>query len=107
MTGSRAAFVDLDTCMRGTVRFSNDSTAEIEGHGRVEFICKNDERQSFGGVYFIPQLTTNIVSVGQLDEDGYQVIIGGGELVIREPDRKLLARVKRAENRLYLLTMRM
>jgi hypothetical protein len=73
----------------------------------VEFICKNGVRQSFGGVYFIPQLTANIVSVGRLDEDGYQVIIGGGKLVIREPDGKLLARVKKAENRLYLLTMKL
>jgi hypothetical protein len=37
----------------------------------VEFVCKNDELGSFDGVYFIPKLTANIVSVGRLDEDGY------------------------------------
>jgi hypothetical protein len=52
----------------------------------------------FEGVYFIPKLTDNIVSVGQLDLDGYQVLIGGG---------KLLAWVDRMTNRLYLLTMKL
>jgi hypothetical protein len=94
MIGSCAAFVDLDTRVRGTVHFGDDSIAEIEGHGRVEFICKNSEHHRFEGVYFIPQLAANIVSVGHLDEDGYQVIIGGGALAIREPNGKLLARVK-------------
>jgi hypothetical protein len=52
----------------------------------VEFICKNDVQHMFKGVHFIPQLPTNIVSVGRLDEDGYEVFVGGGELTIREPE---------------------
>jgi hypothetical protein len=47
--------------------------------------------------------TTNIMSVGCLDEDGYKVLIGGGKLAIREPGGKLLARVKQVANRMYLL----
>jgi hypothetical protein len=70
MIGSCAAFIDLDTRVRGTVHFGDDSIAEIEGRGRVEFICKNSEHHRFEGVYFIPQLAANIVSVGHLDEDG-------------------------------------
>jgi hypothetical protein len=31
MTGSRAAFIVLDTSVRGMVRFGDNSTAEIEG----------------------------------------------------------------------------
>jgi hypothetical protein len=48
----------------------------------VEFICKNGEQRTLEGVDFISQLTVNIVSVGCLDDDGYQVLIGGGELMI-------------------------
>jgi hypothetical protein len=70
MIGSRVVFVDLETCVQGMVRFSDDSMADIEGHGEVEFICKNSELQRFEGVYFIPKLTANIVSMGRLDEDG-------------------------------------
>jgi hypothetical protein len=49
-------------------------------------IERNGEQQMFEGVYFISKLSANIVNVGRLDEDGYQVlIIRSGELVIREP----------------------
>jgi hypothetical protein len=107
MTESRAAFINLDTRMWGTVRFDDDSAVEIEGRGRVEFIYRNGEVWCFDGVYIIPKLTASIMSVGRLDEDGYQVLIGGGELAIREPGGKLLAKVKRVGNRLYLLTMKL
>jgi hypothetical protein len=84
MTGSCSAFIDIDTREWGTVRFSDDSAAEIEGRGKVEFLYRNGEHRVFEGVYFIPKLMANIVSVGCLDEDGYQVLISGGELWIRE-----------------------
>jgi hypothetical protein len=46
------------------------------------------------------------MSVGHLDEDGYQVLIGGGELAMIEPGGRLLAKVKRSEKRLYLLSVK-
>jgi hypothetical protein len=105
MTGYRGAFADLDTRVRETVHFGDDSTMEIEGRGKVEFLCKNGERRVFEGVYFIPKLMANIVSVGRLDEDGYQVLIGSGKMAIREPSGKLLAKVKQTASRLSLLTV--
>jgi hypothetical protein len=68
---SRVTFVDLDTSVQGTVWFSDDSKAEFEGCVKVQFICKNGELRTFEGVYFIPKLTANIMSMGRLDEDGY------------------------------------
>ena len=103
MSGSRTAFSRMDTAVLGTVRFGDDSVAQIEGRGTITFSCKNGELRSFSGVYFIPRLTTNIVSVGQLDERGYKIDIKDGVMQIREPDGRLLAMVKRAANRLYTL----
>jgi hypothetical protein len=76
---------------------------EIEGKGVVEFLCKNGERCSFTGVYFIPRLTTNIVSVGQLDEARYDIHIKAGKMDICKPDGRLLARIERKQSRLYVL----
>jgi hypothetical protein len=41
----------------------------------VLFLCKNGEHRSFYDVYYIPRLTMNIVSVGKLDETGYDIHI--------------------------------
>jgi hypothetical protein len=85
----------IDTMVLGIVCFDDDSVARIEGRGIVVFVCKNGESRSFDGVYFIPRLTTNIVSVDQLDEIGYKIDIDTGMMKIREPGGVLLAKVKR------------
>jgi hypothetical protein len=103
MSGSLAAFAELDTTVRGTVRFGDDSMMEIEGRGVVEYLCKNGERRSFAGVYFISRLMANIVSVGQLDEAGYEVHIRTGKMDMREPGGRLLARIERKQSRLYVI----
>jgi hypothetical protein len=64
MSKCQAAFMKLDTVVLGTVRFGDDSVAQIEGRGTIMFVWKNDESQSLEGVYFIPQLAANIISIG-------------------------------------------
>jgi hypothetical protein len=103
MSGSWVAFVELDTTVRGNVRFGNDSMTEIEGRGVVEFLYKNGERRSFIGVYFIPWLTTNIVTIGQLDEAEYDIHSKVEKMDIHEPCRHLLARIERKQSRPYVL----
>jgi hypothetical protein len=38
-------------------------------------------------VYYIPRLTTNIISVDQLDESGYEVWIKDGIMLLRDEDQ--------------------
>jgi hypothetical protein len=54
-------------------------------------------------VYFIPKLNTNIINVGQLDEIGFQTIIEGGVMKIRDIECRLLANVLQTSNQLYVL----
>jgi hypothetical protein len=75
MSGARAKFMRLDTVVLGTVRFGDDSVVQIEGRETFVFMCKNGESRSLDGIYFIPRLTTNIMSVDQLDEAGYNINI--------------------------------
>jgi hypothetical protein len=42
-------------------------------------------------VYFIPSLHNNIVSLGQLDENGCKITIEGGIMCILDRARKILA----------------
>jgi hypothetical protein len=105
MSGSQATFSKLDAAIRGTVRFGDDSVAEIEGRGVVVFRCKNGKQRSFAGVYFIPRLKANIISVGQLDEAGYDIHIKQGLMSVHEPNGQLLARIERGRSRLYVLSI--
>jgi transposase InsO family protein len=103
MTGVRGAFVDLDTGITGTVRFGDGSVINIEGCGTILFQCKNGEHRALANTYFIPRLNTNIISVGQLDENGFKIQIEDGVMRVHDEDRRLLAKIHRSAGRLYVL----
>jgi transposase InsO family protein len=102
MSGWRAAFSELDTAVHGTVKLGDGSTVAIEGRGTVLFKLKGGGHRALDGVYYIPRLRNNIISLGQLDEFGCQVKIEGGTCLIRDDKRRLLAKVSRGRSRLYI-----
>ena len=103
MSGSRAAFTDLDTAVTGSVRFGDGSVARIHGSGTVLFHCKNGEHRALANVYYLPRLTANIISVGQLDEGGFEVLVKHGVMQVLDEDQRLLAKILRSPGRLYIL----
>ncbi|WVZ61109.1 hypothetical protein U9M48_011031 [Paspalum notatum var. saurae] len=105
MTSARSTFSELDSGIHGTVKFGDGSVIGIEGRGTVLFNRKSGKHQALTGVYHIPRLTTNIISLGQLEEDGFKILLESGFLRIWDRRRRLLAKVPRAANRLYQLTL--
>jgi hypothetical protein len=105
MSGAQLAFTKLNTEVHGNTSFGGGSVAAIEGYKTVLFNCKNGEHRSFAGIYYIPRLTSNIINVGQLDEVGYKINIDDSILRIREQSQKMLARVLRRPDWLYLLEL--
>jgi len=103
MTGTRSLFSELDKGIGGSVRFGDGSTVAIEGRGTIVFSCKNGEQCALTGVYYIPCLATNIISVGQMDEGGCRIDIYHGVLRIFDRQKKLLVRVKCTSGRMYQL----
>jgi hypothetical protein len=103
MCGRRDFFSELDTSVHGFVKLGDDSSVEIEGRGTILFTSKNGEHLTLTEVYFMPRLCSSIVSLGQLDELGYDTHIQHGWLRLRDPDGRLLARVPRSHGRLYVL----
>jgi hypothetical protein len=103
MTGCKSAFSNLNHNVHKTFRFGDGSVVQIEGLGMVLFNCKNGEHHAFVGIYNILKLNTNIISMGQLDEIGFRTLIEGCVMRIRDGEHRLLAKVPRYANRLYVL----
>jgi len=103
MTGARSAFATLNSSVTGSVKFGNGSTARIEGSGTVLLSCKNGEHRSLPHIYYLPRLTANIISVGQLDEGGYEVLVKHCVMSVRDEEMRLLARIPCSPGRLYVL----
>ena len=93
MTGDRTMFAELDTSIVGTVKFGDGSVVDICGQGTVLFVGRTNEHLAIQGVYWIPRLNTHIISLGQLDEIGFEVLIKGGVLRMRDREIHLLVKV--------------
>jgi hypothetical protein len=102
MTGRREFFTELDSDVRGSIKFGDASGVEIKGVGSVIFAVESSEHRLLTGVYYIPTLRNSIISLGQLDESDSRVEIKDG--VMRIWDR-LLIKVTRVTNRLYVLNV--
>ncbi|XP_012703648.1 uncharacterized protein LOC105914958 [Setaria italica] len=105
MTGRREFFTELDSSVRGTVKFGDASSVEIKGVGSVIFTAESGEHRLLTGVYYIPALRNSIISLGQLEENGSRVVIDDGVMRIWDRRRCLLAKVTRGANRLYILNV--
>ena len=67
MTDQREFFTELDSSIRGSVKFGDSSGVEIKGTGSVIFTAASGEHRVLTGVYYIHALRNSIISLGQLD----------------------------------------
>ncbi|KAG7552453.1 Integrase catalytic core [Arabidopsis thaliana x Arabidopsis arenosa] len=105
MTGNRSYFAKLDETVTGKVRFGDDSKIDIKGKGSILFVTKNGDRKVLADVYFIPDLKSNIISLGQATESGCDVRMKENYLMLYDKDGQLLVKAIRAKNRLYKVIM--
>lgn len=101
MTRCREKFESLDKSKQGQVKFGDGSLVQIEGKGTINMVCKNGEIRKLHGVYYIPTLRSNIISLGQLSEEGYRVVLNGESLWVYDSCGRLMMHVQKFTNRLY------
>ena len=65
MTGVRSFFSELNENIRGKLKFGDGSCVDIGGKGSIIFEGKNGEQTLLPDIYFIPDLRSNILSLGQ------------------------------------------
>jgi hypothetical protein len=78
------------------------------GKGMVNIHNKQGHKIHVPDVYYTPGLKDNLISVGQLTENGYDVIFKGNDSFIydKPPSDMLISRVKMIKNRMYTLSMK-
>ncbi|GJV52907.1 zinc finger, CCHC-type containing protein [Tanacetum coccineum] len=105
MTGVKSHFKDIDESVFGRVRFGDGSYVQIKGRGSILLGCRNKQQKIVSDVYYIPNLKSNILSLGQLTEIGCKVIMDGNKLTLYGKNKKLLMKVERSKNRLYSIKL--
>ena len=103
MTGRQEFFAELDSNVRGSIKFGDASGMEIKGVGSVILTAESGEHRLLTGVYYIPALRNSIISLGQLDKNGSRVEIKDGVMRIWDRHRRLIVKVTKGTNQLYVL----
>nr|GFB11584.1 zinc finger, CCHC-type [Tanacetum cinerariifolium] len=105
MTGTKSHFKDIDESVTGRVRFGDGLYVQIKGKGSILSGCKNNEQKIVSDIYYIPNLKSNILSLGQLTEIGCKIIMDGNKLTLYDKNKKLLIKVERLKNRIYSIRL--
>jgi len=84
MIGNKNWFIELDESFRHTVRLGNNTTMPVRGKGSIRFQIQGIT-QIVSDVYFVLDLTNNLLSIGQLQEKELVIIIKAGACQIYHP----------------------
>ena len=107
MCGEKKAFSDLDESFCNSVKFGDNSTISVMGKGKVTIQTKGNSTHTIANVFFVfffvPDLKTNLLSVGELQEKGYEIFIKYGVCQIQDAKLGLIAQVNMTANRMLPL----
>ncbi|KAF1895860.1 hypothetical protein Lal_00037977 [Lupinus albus] len=103
MCGEKKTFSDLDESFRSSVKFGDNSKISVMKKGKVIIQTKGNFTHTIANVLFVPDLKTNLVSVGQLQEKGYEIFIKNGVCKIHYANLGLIAQVNMTANRIFPL----
>lgn len=102
MCGNKTLFSELDESYRDTVKLGNNTKIIVMGRGDIKLKIR-DHTVTISGVFYVPELKSNLLSIGQLQEKEFAIIIQGNCCQIRHPKKGLIAQVNMTANRLFPL----
>ncbi|KAG5134117.1 hypothetical protein JHK82_025305 [Glycine max] len=101
MSGKKDWFVEIDFTVKSRVRFADDRTMKVEGVGKV-MIKKRDGSKCFiSGVLYVPGMKSNLLSIGQLLEKGYKMVLEDCVMKVYDNERRLLIKANLSKNRTF------
>jgi hypothetical protein len=104
LTGHKHLFAEM-TELTGTVSFGDASKVEVKGKGNVKFLQKNGKLGMVENVYYILEIKSNILSVGQLMEKGFEIFMKKRTLHMKDSRERAIARVEMRENKMFKLNL--
>jgi len=87
------------------VALGDESKVEVKGKGKILIRLKNGDHQFISNVHFVPNMKSNILSLGQLLEKGYDIRLKDNNLSKRDNASNLIAKVLMSRNKMFVLSI--
>ena len=85
--------------------FGDGYSIRYEGEGKVHVDCTNDEHMIFQNVLYIPKFKTNILSLGKLYSQGFDIHLRDDFLTLNDGQGRFLTKIPKTMGNMYLLML--
>ena len=106
MCGDKLKLASIDEKVQGNVSFRDFSKIQIYGKCTILISSRNMSHRLIHDVYYVPKLKSNILSLGQLLEKGYEINMKNRCLWLKDQSEILIVKVYMSKNRMFLLNFK-
>jgi transposase InsO family protein len=104
MTGFKHLFDELDESYKKVVKLGDDKEIQVEGKGNIAVQTSSHNTRILHDVYYIPQLSHNLLSIGQMMDSGCTIKFEGDNCrIVDAAMDQTMATVKKTQNNLFPL----
>ena len=97
--------IDFDSKRRTKIRCANDKYLIAEGMGNVRVKVKNEKNILIKDVWYVPRIKSNLMSVGQLIDKGFSVVMKDNFLTLYDSNQKLIMKSEQGSNRTFKVNL--
>ncbi|XP_006584284.1 uncharacterized protein [Glycine max] len=101
MTSHLEWFCEIDKTVRRKIRFGDGSCVIAEGIGKVAIRREEGTKVVVNDVLYVPQMKSNLLSLGQLLEKGYSMNMKGSYIEVFDSKEKVVLKVSMTSNRTF------
>jgi hypothetical protein len=102
MVGNKDWLSNFDENFSETVKLGDDSGMAVKGKGNLKLNIEGIV-QAITGVYFLPGLKNNLLSIGQLQKKEITIILKNDKCKVYYASRGLIITSQKSANRMYVI----
>lgn len=102
MTGEKKLFSEIDENFGYSVKLGNNARMAVQGKGTIK-VKVNGLIQVIQDVYYVPELSNNLLSMEQLQERNLAILIQNKSCKVYHPSRGIIIETQMSANRMFAI----
>ncbi|KAI5415960.1 hypothetical protein KIW84_041119 [Lathyrus oleraceus] len=105
-SGNKELFSNLDESFYSIVKIGDNLKLQVLGKVKIAFRLKDGSLNYISDVFYVPSICQNLLSVGQLAEEGYDLNFNKRGCTINDAEMGLIVKTSMSMNRLFLINIK-